>query len=507
MTAHRTSTDTEVVISGAGPVGLTLALALARRGVRTIVLERKDGLDPHSRATLLPPRSLEVLAGVGVLPALLRQGQRNPALAIHRTGDRRPVLRFDFAADADTTAVPFALAIPQDRTERTLLDAVQRSELVDVRFGLSLARFQDDGERVTVEAGDGTVVTARYLVGADGAHSGVRRRLGWPLEGTTYRTRAFLADVDVSPEADLRSGWLADPRAASFTLGIRFGDALVGDAVGGRWRLIESATPHHVTDADHPARARAITEAVFGAGSWRDTLWTAVYRKHERRARRYHLGRVVLAGDAAHLNSPAGGQGLNTGLQDALALAWRLARLVHGDGDRERLLGSYSEERAQAFDNDVRPVTDGIERMETLPAWLRSAAFAAVGLLGRTGLPRAVTRRLSMLSPTAVTSALLDGPDPVGRRLPDVALPDGRRLHDLLGPDGLLISSRPERTASPLDGLALATSPPTLPRPFGAHDELLVRPDHLVALVSDGHPLADDVVVAALGARGGARVA
>jgi 3-(3-hydroxy-phenyl)propionate hydroxylase len=506
VTAHRTSTDTEVVISGAGPVGLTLALALARRGVRTVVLERKDGLDPHSRATLLPPRSLEVLAGVGVLPALLAQGQRNPALAIHRAGDRTPILRFDFAADAATTAVPFALAIPQDRTERILLDAVQRSDLVDVRFGVSLTGFEDDGERVAVQAGDGTVVTARYLVGADGAHSGVRDQLGWPLEGRTYRTRAFLADVDVSPQADLRSGWLADPRAASFTLGIRFGDTSVGDAVGGRWRLIESATPDHVTDADHPARARAITEAVFGPGAWRDTLWTAVYRKHERRARRYHLGRVVLAGDAAHLNSPAGGQGLNTGLQDALALAWRLTRLVQGDGDRERLLGSYTEERAHAFDHDVRPITDGIERMETLPAWLRSAAFAAVGLLGRTGLPRAVTRRLSMLSPTPAWSVLLDGPDPVGRRLPDTAFPDGRRLHELLGPEGLLISSRPERTSSPLGGLALATSPPSLPSPFGGHDELLVRPDHLVARVADGRPLADDDVLTALGARAGARV-
>ena len=141
-------TETEVVISGAGPVGLTLALALARRGVRTIVLERKDGLDPHSRATLLPPRSLEVLSVVGVLHALLEHGERNPALDIRRAGDRKPILRFDFEADDATTAVPFVLAIPQDRTERTLLDAVRRmGHLVDVRFvDFLLARFHDDGE-------------------------------------------------------------------------------------------------------------------------------------------------------------------------------------------------------------------------------------------------------------------------------------------------------------------------------------------------------------------------
>lgn len=470
-------TTTDVVIAGAGPVGLTLALALARRGVRTTVLERKDALDPHSRATLLPPRALEVLAAVGVLPAIVAGGQVNPALDIRRAGDHRRLLRFDFAAAAATTAVPFAVAIPQDRTERTLLDATGRTDLVQVRFGDPLERFTDHGDRVEVRTRSGARLTTRYLVGCDGAHSAVRERLGWVLEGRTYPTRAFLADVDVAPEHDLPGGWwLADPGATSFTLAVRFG----GDEHGGRWRIIESAVSDDVAEATFADRARTLTETVLGAGAWRGTRWTAAYRKHERRAERYHLGRVVLAGDAVHLNSPADGQGLGTGLQDAHALGWRLARLTAGVGDPEVLLTSYTQERTQAFDADVRPITSGIEQMETLPPWVRSTAFAAVGLLRRTGLPAAVTRRLAMLTPTPVRSALVRGTGPAGRRLPDVPLPDGRRLYELFGPAGLLLSDRPD-TEDALPGLPVVTTPESLPAPFAGHGRLLVRPDHVVA--------------------------
>ncbi|MGL4340031.1 MAG: FAD-dependent oxidoreductase, partial [Rhodoglobus sp.] len=441
----------------------------------------------------------------GVLPALRARGQHNPSMRILRADNRRRLIEFDFGRYAASTAVPFGLALSQDVTERVLLDAAESSALVDVRFDSPLTRFDDDGGQVTAYVGDGTVsVVARYLVGADGAHSAVREQLGWILEGKTYPTRAFLADVDVAAEADLRRGWLADPRAASFTFAVRFGDSQIdgntGGRTGGRWRLIESAIPDHVGESDYAERARALTERVFGAGAWRGTRWTSAYRKHERRAQRYHRGRVVLAGDAAHLNSPAGGQGLNTGLQDAFALMWRLDELVHGRGEARQLLGSYTDERTGSFDADVRPLTDGIERFETLPAWARRIVLSLIGVAGA-AVSEVVGPRMSMLEPSAATSELLRGPSPVGRRMPDVVMPGRRRLFELVGPRGLLLHRGSNDIPVLPEGVAAAALPHGLPRPFAGHDRLFVRPDHLVALAGGPSDVTEDTILRALGTR------
>lgn len=309
----------------------------------------------------------------------------------------------------------------------------------------------------------------------------MRAQLGLSLIGRTYPTRAVLADVEVAPQADLARGWLADPRARSFTLAIRIADA----GPGGRWRIIESSVAGEPGAGELERRAR-----LFGAGMWRATAWTAAYRKHERRVEHMHSGRVVLAGDAAHLTSPAGGQGLNTGLGDVHALAWRLDRLVRGESDAEVLLASYSAERTGYIDAEARPLTDGLERMETLPPWARSLAFSVVGLLRRSPLPREVTRRLSAIDPGKASSAVLVGGDPVGRRMPNVLLDDGRRLYELMGRDGLLLGPASViATPSAADTAAVRALPhgittaamPQLPGRSAAAPWLFVRPDHLIA--------------------------
>ncbi|MGL5864760.1 MAG: FAD-dependent oxidoreductase [Dermatophilaceae bacterium] len=495
--AHLDTTDTttDVAISGAGPVGLTLALLLARRGIRVTVLEAKTRLDTHSRATLITPRSLEILTVAGVLDELVDAGQVYPTLDILRSRDHRPLLSLDFAGSDDQSATAFALAIPQDRTERILLSAVRATGLVDVRFGTPLRRFDDTGDHVLVTAGHGEPhsLRARFLIGADGARSAVREQLGWTLQGTTYPTRAFLADVTVAADAERPTGWLCDVTAPSFTLAVRFAE----DHGEQTWRLIESAIPDQVTEADHAHRARAIADRILGAGAWRSTLWTSAYRKHERRVEQYRAGRIVLAGDAAHLNSPAGGQGLNTGLQDAVSLAWRLAGILNEPGDPDVVLDSYSHERAAAFDRDVRPLTDGIERMETLPAWVRRLAFAAAGPLRRGPLPRIVARRMSMLTPSPVRSALVTG-DTAGRRVPDIRLADGSRIYQRLGTGGLLLTRDGTRPTGLADDIAVARMPPGMPRPFSNSAALLVRPDHLLGL-STSRPVTAAQVRTALG--------
>lgn len=245
------------------------------------------------------------------------------------------------------------------------------------------------GDTVRVYAVGGRATEAAFLIGADGAHSGVREQLGWVLEGKTYPTRAVLADVRVAPESDTREGWLADPKAASFTIGIRFAD--------GVWRIIESAVADDVADADLSEHARALTAGLFGPRAWRETLWTAAYRKHERRSDRYVEGRVALAGDAAHLNSPAGGQGMNAGLGDADRLSRALIAGLAEPGRAGAELRLYEQARIARFDNDIRGLTDALEGMETLPAWVRNIGFSAVGVARAFGIERIVAHKLSML--------------------------------------------------------------------------------------------------------------
>ncbi|MCZ8158839.1 MAG: NAD(P)/FAD-dependent oxidoreductase [Rhizobiaceae bacterium] len=383
------SSNAPIVVSGAGPVGLSLALALARSGIRSVVLEKKPKIDAHSRATLIVPRSLEFFYRLGVLAPFLDQGQRNDAIRILRASDRKPMLTFDFSELADRTPTPYALALSQDRTERILLDAVLATGLVDIAFDTALERFDASEDGVHIIASGGRELEAKVLVGADGAHSAVRKQLGWELEGKTYPTRAVLADVSVSPEADTTAGWLADPNAGSFTIAIRFAD--------GVWRIIEAAVDDTLAEEDLPGHAKLLTERMFGPGSWRQTLWTAAYKKHERRTSRLVAGRVVLAGDAAHLNSPAGGQGMNAGLADAELLARQLQQGLAQPHLLQTNLHHYEQERIRAFDRDIRSLTDKLEAMETLPAWARSLMFSALGLARAAGLERIAARRLSML--------------------------------------------------------------------------------------------------------------
>jgi 3-(3-hydroxy-phenyl)propionate hydroxylase len=382
----------EIIIIGAGPVGLTLALGLAQRNVRSLVIEKKAALDPHSRATLITPRGVEILNGLGLLPALLAQGQRLDAIRILNAASREPMLTFDFSAFAGETPTPFALALSQDRTEHILLDAVRATGLVEVLFNQTFTGYehQESGVLIrTQSAGASHAYQARFLVGADGAKSAVRESLGWKLEGETYPTRAYLADVAIDPAFDLQGVWLADPKAESFTIAVRF--------ASGVWRLIESAITDDVQDQDFESRSKTITNRIFGEGAWQQTLWTSAYRKHERRAEQFWQDHVILAGDAAHLNSPAGGQGLNCGLRDADALAWRLAAIVQENADVASLLKAYSDESIEVFDRDVRSLTNAIEQMETAPAWIRRIAFSAVGLVRAVGIEKIVARKLSML--------------------------------------------------------------------------------------------------------------
>ena len=301
-------------------MGLAVALGLARAGVRSVVFEKKTQLDPHSRATLILPRTIEIFQQWGVLEPLLASGNRVPHVRLREPDNDHQILHINFTKLVDQSAAAFTLAIPQDQTERILLGAVEATELVDVRWGTELMGFEQGNVGLRLSTSAGETETASYLVAADGAHSTVRDQLGVALDGKTYPTQALLADVRIDPGLDRTDEWPTILSHRGIVVGIRFGDGI--------WRIIEQAVDENLSGSSLNDHIVNLAQELFGPGSV-EVVWCSVYHKHERSAPRFSHGRVTLAGDAGHLNSPAGGQGMNSGIQDAHNLAWKLATAVN----------------------------------------------------------------------------------------------------------------------------------------------------------------------------------
>jgi 2-polyprenyl-6-methoxyphenol hydroxylase-like FAD-dependent oxidoreductase len=443
-----------VAIVGAGPVGLALSLGLARHGVASILLERADGTSQHSKAAGIHIRTREVLGRWGVTDRFLAAGRLVTEVTLHDvTGDDRPLLSFDLSALADEADRPGLLVLEQSQTERLLLEAVRDAGCCEVSFGTEVVglRAHDDHLelRVVREGGVEEPIIASYVVGCDGAGSFVREALGLPFEGRTYRSEPMLADVALD---DPRDG-LPWPRVADggggFTVGIRLRPGL--------WRIIHLDARSEGDDgevADQEVQRRV--DAVLGAGPV-DVVWSSRFRIHRRASPRFRQGRVLLAGDAAHVHSPVGGQGMNAGIQDAADLAWKLAAAL-GGGDADRLLASYEAERRAVVVGSVSAFTDVVTRVYLqVPAWVRRLVFGFQRTALRLpALHRAALRRLSMIDLTLPGSPLLDARQrAAGRRLPDpwIRAPDGAvlRLHELLPVGAALLEVTSEEGTSRVD--------------------------------------------------------
>jgi 2-polyprenyl-6-methoxyphenol hydroxylase-like FAD-dependent oxidoreductase len=470
-----------VAISGAGPVGLAVALGLARAGVRSVVFEKKTQLDVHSRATLILPRTLEIFRQWEVLDQLLASGNRVPHVRLREPGNDHEILHVNFTKLADETAAMFALPIPQDRTERILLDAVEATGLVDVRFATELLGFEHDATGVRLRTRTGDIETTGYLVGADGAHSRVRGQLGVELTGKTYPSQALLADVRIDAELDRTDEWPTVLNHRGIIVGIRFGDRV--------WRIIEQAVDDHLSGPALHDHIVDVAQELFGPGSV-EVLWSSVYHKHERCAPRFRHGRITLAGDAGHLNSPAGGQGMNSGIQDAHNLAWKLAAAVTNP-DADALLESYSEERTSLIRRRVQPVTDLAERFQTARPHRRVALVRTLdALFGLGQSAGAMTHRFSMLDVPYEQSRLLHGRNKgLGHRVPDVLADDGERIYPKM-PAGAILwagdQTHPRALAADL-GLPLVNGDvAALTRFFDRdHYVALIRPDHIIGAIAD----------------------
>lgn len=391
--------DVDVLVVGAGPVGLFLACDLARRGIAVRLIDRNAGPTDLSKALGIHARTMEAFQDLGIAERALERGLPIPAAAFY--SHRRQLGRVRF--ERLESPYPFLLDLEQGQTERLLMEHLGELGGRDER-NCALTGFEQDEDGVTahLEHGDGRGETcrARYLVGCDGAHSTVRHVLGLDFAGEALPANMLLADV--------RLDWSMP--ANEVVIAFAGGSLLfVAPLASGRARVIgdlhddlespDLATVQAVLDERSPVPAQAS-----------DPVWLTNFRISERQVERYRQGRVFLAGDAAHIHSPAGGQGMNTGIQDAYNLAWKLALAV-GDIGGRGLLDSYDAER--------RPV--GAQVLAQTGRMLRTAQVAnpigrflrdsAIGLLmQRRRMQRTITGQLSQLavayddSPIVMTS-------------------------------------------------------------------------------------------------------
>jgi 2-polyprenyl-6-methoxyphenol hydroxylase-like FAD-dependent oxidoreductase len=332
-------THTDVLIIGAGPTGLVLALWLTKLGVKVRIIDKTAEPGTTSRALAVQARTLELYRQLDLTDTVLKLGHKVPAVNLWVKGE--PTRRLSFERiGSDLTPYSFLHIFPQDQHERLLIERLEALG-VSVERRTELVSFTDEGERVIARLrgpeGREEICEASYIVGCDGARSTVREVIGAVFAGGTYRQIFYVADVEAAGPP-LNGELHVDLDEADFL-------AVFPLAGQGRARLIGTVRDERADHADtlkfEDVGDRAIKHLKVDV---RKVNWFSTYHVHHRVAEHFRKGRVFLVGDAAHIHSPAGGQGMNTGIGDAINLAWKLAAVLAGHAP-DKLLDSYEEER------------------------------------------------------------------------------------------------------------------------------------------------------------------
>ncbi len=414
----------DVIVAGGGPTGVMLAGELRLHGVQVLVLERDAEPTRAVRSLGLHARSIEVMDQRGLLERFLALGRQYPVGGFF-AGITRPL-----APERLDTAHPYVLGIPQPVTDRLLAEhAVELG--AEIRRGCELVGIDQDEDGVTVELADGTRLRSRFLVGSDGGRSTVRKLLGVGFPGEPSRVDTLLGEMAVAAPPETVAAVMAEVRRTQLRFGIGppDGDGVCRVVVPADGVAEDRAVPPTLEEFRQQLRAVAGTD--FGVHSPR---WLSRFGDATRQAERYRVGRVLLAGDAAHVHPPVGGQGLNLGIQDAFNLGWKLAAEVDGwapDG----LLDSYHTERHPVAADVLDNTRAQMVLMSTEPG------------------PRAVRRLVSELVDFEDVNRHLiekviaigirydvgEGHDLLGRRLRDVGLERGRLYGLMHGGRGLLL--------------------------------------------------------------------
>ena len=466
--------DTDVLIVGAGPVGLFLANECVRRGLRWRLVEARPAQSSHSKALAVFPRTLEVLDMAGLVAPFVEVANRVTSVAVVAHG--HTLGRMPFAPD--DTPYAFIAMVPQNVTERLLADHLQHAgRSVDYDTSFISAVQRDDYVDVTLDhMGQRQTLTTAFVVGCDGAHSAVRHLLNLPFEGAAYDALFMLADIDTND---------ALPADELQLCPSELGPAAIFPMSSSRRRVVAIVDR---PDGEAPSldfvreilrqRAPAAIEA-------RALRWSSYFHVHHRQVAEMRVGRIFVAGDAAHIHSPFGGQGMNTGLQDVWNLAWKLDLMLHGHGS-ELLLESYAAERLPVIAQVIR-TTDLLTKAMGTPSKVAQALRdTVIPLLSRLApFQHAFVDRLSELGVTYRNSPITGGP--AARYFDESMRGGGIRSRFLLfiddAPEPVVRDAARELTRAFPDVVDLRTGRDA--------DVTLVRPDGYVAYRADRHgPMA-----------------
>ncbi|HEX2662251.1 MAG TPA: FAD-dependent monooxygenase [Candidatus Acidoferrum sp.] len=463
-------TDTDVLIVGAGPVGLFLANECARRGLRWRLVEARSGQSEHSKALAIFPRTLEVFDMAGIAAPFLEAANRVTRVAV--VAHNRHLARIRFMPKE--TPYPFVAMVPQDVTEKLLSAELRRKDGAVEYDTTFVSAVQHDGcvSAALDQKGKPIELTAAFVVGCDGAHSAVRHLLNLSFEGAQYEALFMLADVETNE---------ALPADELQLCPSEFGPLAIFPMSKARRRIVATVDG---PEGDVPSLElvrRTLEQRAPAAIKVLSMRWSSYFRVHHRQVGRLRVGRMFIAGDAAHIHSPFGGQGMNTGLQDVWNLSWKLVLAVRGRGNEE-LLDSYTAERRPVI-KSVIETTDRLTRVMGTPSKLAQALRdTIIPVVSRlTAFQHRFIQNLSELGIAYGGSPIVAG---TGKRYFDESLRGGEGIGNrfllVLGENaGASMKADAQRLCESSDGLVELRA--------ARHPGIaFVRPDGYVALTDDG---------------------